>query len=254
MHSMLLAIDIGNSDITLGLSHNGSWKHVWRIPSVSDRPELFYGIKIRDYFFETGLKQQHVEKIVLSSVVPDLTDKFINVVVTLFEKNPVVLGPEIYKKLTIQVLNPYEIGSDLVANAVAAYARFNRSCVVVDFGTALTFTTLSGEGKILGVAIAPGLKTAIKSLSQNAAKLFDVPLEMPTSALGRGTVHAIQAGTLFGYEALVLGMIKRIRSELKDDLLPVVATGGLSAIITTLAESMQIEPNLTLDGLKIIGE
>ncbi|HOX83734.1 MAG TPA: type III pantothenate kinase [Chryseolinea sp.] len=251
---MLLAIDIGNSDITLGLSYEGSWKQVWRIPSVSDRPELFYGIKIRDLFLESGLKLPDVEKIVLSSVVPDLTDKLINVVVTLFEKNPVVLGPEIYKKLSIQVLNPYEIGSDLVANAIAAFTKLNRSCIVVDFGTALTFTTLSDEGKILGVAIAPGLKTAIKSLSQNAAKLFDVPLEMPTSALGRGTVHAIQAGTLLGYEGLVLGMIHRIRTELKDDQLPVIATGGLSSIIKSLQTVMQIEPNLTLDGLKIIGE
>ncbi len=254
MHKMLLAIDIGNSDITLGLSEEGSWKHVWRIPSVSDRPELFYGIKIRDHFLEAGVKLPDVEKIVLSSVVPDLTDKLINVVVTLFEKNPLVLGPEIYEKLPIQILNPYEIGSDLVANAVAAFVKLNRSCIVVDFGTALTFTTLSKEGKILGVAIAPGLKTAIKSLSQNAAKLFDVPLDMPTSALGRGTVHAIQAGTLFGYEGLVLGMIQRIRTELKDDQLPVIATGGLSSIIKSLQTVMHIEPTLTLDGLKIIGE
>jgi type III pantothenate kinase len=254
MHKMLLAIDIGNSDITLGLSHEGSWKHVWRIPSVNNRPELFYAIKIQDYFLESRRKLSDVEKIVLSSVVPDLTDKLINVVVTLFEKNPLVLGPEIYKKLTIQVLNPHEIGSDLVANAVAAFTKFNRSCIVVDFGTALTFTTLSNDGKILGVAIAPGLKTAIKSLSQNAAKLFDVPLAMPSSALGRGTVHAIQAGILFGYEALVLGMIKRIQTELNDDQLPVVATGGLSSVITALSNVMQIEPNLTLDGLRIIGE
>src|SRR6478735_12300035 len=110
MPNMLLAIDIGNSDITIGLSDHESWKHVWRIPSVSDRPELFYGLKIRDHFLEAGIKIQNVEKIVLSSVVPNLTDKLINVVVTLFEKNPIVLGPEVYKKLTIQVLNPYEIG------------------------------------------------------------------------------------------------------------------------------------------------
>ena len=164
-----------------------------------------------------------------------------------------MLGPEVYKKLTIQVLNPYEIGSDLVANAVAAYTKFNSSCIVIDFGTALTFTTLSQEGKIVGVAIAPGLMTAIKSLSQHAAKLFDVPLEMPTSALGRGTVHAIQAGTLLGYEGLVLGMITRIRTELNDAQLPVVATGGLSSVITSLRNVMQIEPNLTLDGMRIIG-
>ncbi|MBL7856446.1 MAG: type III pantothenate kinase [Cyclobacteriaceae bacterium] len=250
---MLLACDIGNSDITLGLFQDGKWKYVWRIPSIVDRPELFYGIKIRDIFFEVGITVGDIQKIVISSVVPDLTDKIINVTVTLFQKNPVVLGPEIYPRLPIQVLNPYEIGSDLVANAVAAYTLFKRSNIVVDFGTALTFTTLSDEGKILGVAIAPGLKTAIKSLSQNTAKLFDVPLEMPSSALGKGTSHAIQAGILLGYEGLVQSIISKIKFEMKDENLPVIATGGLSSVIKTLLPLYSIiEPNLTLEGLRIV--
>lgn len=250
---MILVLDVGNSDITIGLSDREAWLHVWRIPSVADRPELFYGIKIRDYFFEAGLQISDVEKIVLSSVVPDLTDKIINVTVTLFEKNPIVLGPEVYPKLPIQVLNPYEIGSDLVANAVSAYHLFKANCVVVDFGTALTFTTISGEGKILGVAIAPGLKTAIKALSQNTAKLFDVPLEMPTSALGKNTVHAIQAGILLGYDGLVKAMLERIKGELNDPDLNSVATGGLSTIITPQNGTFtRIEPNLTLDGLRLV--
>ncbi len=252
---MLLAIDIGNTDITVGIHQQDQWSHLWRLTSAANRPELFYGIKLREYFFEAGIRAESVKQIVISSVVPGLTDKIISVVIILFEKNPIVLGPEVYAKLPIEVLNPYEIGSDLVANALAAYVRFKKKCIVVDFGTALTFTTISDTGKILGVAIAPGLKTAIKSLSQNTAKLFDVPLEIPTSALGKNTVHAIQAGILLGYEGLVISMIDRIRHELSDVNCSTIATGGLSSIIPTLKiHFTEIDKNLTLNGLKIVSE
>jgi type III pantothenate kinase len=252
---MLLAVDIGNTDITMGLYHEQQWAHIWRLSSVSSRPELFYGIKLREFFFEAGIRPEAVQKIVISSVVPGLTDRIINVVTTLFEKQPVVLGPDIYSKLPIEVLNPYEIGSDLVSNALAAYVRFKRNCIVVDFGTALTFTTISNTGKILGVAIAPGLKTAIRSLSQNTAKLFDVPLELPQSALGKNTVHAIQAGILLGYEGLVESMLKRIKAELADNQCAAIATGGLSSIISPLKNQFtEVDQNLTLNGLKLVGD
>lgn len=252
---MLLAVDIGNTDITIGVSQEDKWIHIWRLTSSVNRPELFYGIKLREHFFESGLNAAGVEQVVISSVVPGLTDRIISVVKTLFEKNPIVLGPDIYAKLPIEVLNPYEIGSDLVANALAAYVQFKQNCIVVDFGTALTFTTISDKGKILGVAIAPGLKTAIKALSQNAAKLFDVPLELPQSALGKNTVHAVQAGILLGYEGLVSSMIQRIKTELSDNHCVTIATGGLSSIITPLQNQFTlVDKNLTLNGLKTVGE
>lgn len=252
---MLLAIDIGNSDITVGLHRQNQWSHLWRLSSAISRPELFYGIKLRENFFEAGIKPETVQKIVISSVVPGLTDKIISVVTTLFEKEPVVLDPSVYPKLPIEVLNPYEIGSDLVSNALAAYMKFKRNCVVVDFGTALTFTTVSATGKILGVAIAPGLRTAIKSLSQNTAKLFDVPLELPDSALGKNTVHAIQAGILLGYEGLVTSMLQRIKKELSDNDCATIATGGLSSIIHPLKDQFtEVDQNLTLNGLRLVGE
>lgn len=252
---MLLAVDIGNSDITFGLYKDEQWINIWRISSATNHPELFYGIKLREYFFEAGLKTEGVQKVVMSSVVPDLTGTIISVVTTLFGKKPIVLGPDVYSKLPIEILNPYEIGSDLVSNALAAYTFFKSHCIVVDFGTALTFTTISNTGKIEGVAIAPGLKTAIRSLSQNTAKLFDVPLEMPQSALGKNTVHAIQAGILLGYEGLVRTMLDKIRTELGDQTIPSVATGGLSSIITSLNGTFTIlEPNLTLNGLRLVGD
>jgi type III pantothenate kinase len=252
---MILAVDIGNTDVTIGLYRENHWANVWRLPSSISRSELFYGIKLREYFFEGGLKVDDVRQVVVSSVVPGLTDKIVSVVKTLFEKEPVVLGPDIYSKLPIEVLNPYEIGSDLVANALAAYVQLKQNCIVVDFGTALTFTTISNTGKILGVAIAPGLKTAIRSLSQNTAKLFEVPLEMPESALGKNTVHAVQAGILIGYEGLVGSMLRRIKQELGDSPCATIATGGLSSIITSLQnEFTLVDRNLTLNGLKITGE
>lgn len=251
---MLLALDIGNSDVVLGIWDKQKWIHVWRIPTRPNQPELFYGIKIKDYFFEANLSLNHVDKIVLSSVVPDLTDKLRNVIAVLFGKESIVLGPDVYQKLAIKVLNPYEIGSDLVSNAIAAYDYYQNTCIVVDFGTALTFTTLSSKGEIVGVSIVPGLKTAIKSLTQNTAKLFDVPLAMPASALGTSTITAIQSGILFGYSGLVQSMVGEIRSEIKENC-PAIATGGLSSIITPLNDFFdQVEPNLTLNGLRIVGE
>ena len=253
---MLLAIDIGNSDITLGLTNaSDKWDHIWRIPSVVDLGQHFYAHRISDLFFETGIKRYEVQRIVVSSVVPGLTEKIKFALTSLFERQPVVLGPEVYKRLPIKILRPYEIGSDLVSNALAAFTLFKGACVVVDFGTALTFTTLSDEGEILGVSIAPGLKTAIRSLSQNTAKLFDVPLDMPSSVLGRGTVHAIQAGVLVGYEGMVKYMLEKIKTEVNEPSLRSVATGGLAFVIPSLGSSFTlIEPNLTLNGLRIIGE
>lgn len=251
---MILVFDIGNSDITIGLWNGSQWKHTWRIPSRIHQPELFYGVKIRDYFFEAGLQVTDVNKIVLSSVVPGLTDKIHKVIRTLFEKDPLVLGPSVYEKLPIEVLNPYEIGSDLVANAMGAYIKMKKTCVVVDFGTALTFTTVAGSGRILGVSIVPGLRTAIKALTQNTAKLFDVPLETPDSALGKSTITAIQSGLVIGYNGLVRNMVTAIRKELNEEC-PAIATGGLSFVITSLKGFFwSIEPNLTLDGLREIGE
>jgi len=252
MH-MVLAFDIGNSDITIGLYNGTGWQHIWRVPSQADLPEMFYAMKLREYFLENRVGMDEVSHVAVSSVVPDLTARIAQTARALFGKEPVVLGPAVFERLPIKVLRPYEIGSDLVCNAFAAYSFFKRSCVVVDFGTALTFTTLSPDGEIMGVSIAPGLKTAIKSLSQNTARLFDVPLIMPESVLGRGTVHAIQAGVLVGYEGMVKHMLQRIRTELKDETVPSVATGGLSSIITSLQETFSlIDPNLTLNGLRLI--
>ena len=252
---MLLAIDIGNSDITIGYSAGNAWEPVWRIPTAADLPQMYYSMQLVNVFLESGLKHEDVTRVVISSVVPEMTSKIVDTCVGLFQTDPVVLGPDVYKTLPLILRNPYEIGADLVANALAALTRYKSNCVVVDFGTALTFTTVSGQGEVVGVSIAPGLKTAIRSLSQNTARLFDVPLEMPASVLGKDTTHAIQAGVLIGYEGMVMHMLQRIRDELGDAHLKSIATGGLCNSIPSLKTVFtDIEPNLTLEGLKIVAE
>jgi type III pantothenate kinase len=250
---MILAIDIGNSDITIGIDDGKQWLHVWRIPVTTvESQEMIFGIRIRDYFLDAGIKSSSVRKIMISSVVPRITEKIASVSQAIFDVQPIMLDHKIYSSLPIKILNPYEIGSDLVANALAAYTRVKANCIVVDFGTALTFTTISKYGEILGVAISPGLGTAIRSLSRSAEKLYDVPLEPPPSVLGKSTVHAIQAGILIGYEGLITGMITRIKREINDDDCLVIATGGLASIIDSVhSQFTTVEPNLTLNGLRI---
>lgn len=249
---MLFAIDIGNTDVTLGLWDEGQWIHVWRIPTDVMQSEIHYGMRIRNYFFEARIAEQHVQRVVMSCVVPALASKFEIIVLQLFGQTALVLGPQVYAQLPVKTRSPYEIGSDLVANAMAGWTHYKGDCVIVDFGTALTFTTVV-QDTIHGVAIAPGIKTAVKALSSNTAKLFDVPLEMPESVFGKDTIQAIQAGILMGYDALVRGMISKIKIELQHDKIPVVATGGLASIITSLHDVLDsYSPTLTLDGLQII--
>lgn len=251
---MHLVIDIGNSDIVFGIGQNEEWTHIFRTRSLADEPPLYYEKNLRLQFLEANLGIHQIDSLVLSSVVPHLTDTISTMVSELFGKTPTLVSPTVFPELTVAIDQVNEIGADLFANAVAAYTKYKRNVVVVDFGTALTFTTVSGKGIILGVAIAPGLKTAVKSLFSETAQLPEVPLVVPQSVFGKNTVHAIQSGILLGYESLVRGMISRIRLELDGDCVA-VATGGLSSIINTLhGEFIDINRNLTLDGLRIIGE
>jgi type III pantothenate kinase len=253
---MLLAVDIGNTDTVFGFYsyQTAAWLQPLRTRSLVEEPAAHYESKLRLHLLEMGIAPSSINTVVLSSVVPPLLPTLRNMLTDLLGSTPVVVGPEVYPKLKVEIDHPHEIGSDLVANAVAAFVKYERNAVVVDFGTALTFTTVSAEGKILGVAIVPGLRTAVKALFANTAQLPEVPLVLPESAIGKNTTHAIQAGILLGYEGLVRGMITRIRRELDGDCIA-LATGGLSSIIETLnGEFVEINKNLTLEGLKFIGE
>ena len=249
-----LIVDIGNSDAVFGLYNQTTWQHIWRTLSRPDEPAKSYEGRLRLWLLEADVPLSAIQTAVISSVVPDLTPAIRTMLSDLFSLEPIIVGPAVYPLLPLEILRPHEIGADLVANALAAYTRYRRNCVVVDFGTALTFTTVSGDGRILGVAIAPGLKTAIRSLFANTAQLPEVPIEAPASALGLSTTHAIQAGVVLGYEGLVRSLIDRIRAELNGDCIA-IATGGLSGQIPSLHDGFaDVVPSLTLEGIRLIGE
>ena len=251
---MLFAIDIGNSNLVLGLYNDQKWFYQWRLETSLHKNSNDYAMDVSSFFLENNIDLDQVNYIVLSSVVPGLTNIIQQMLVGLFDKKPLIVGPDIYPKLKVDIERPHEIGSDLVANAVAAFEKFKDNCIVVDFGTALTFTTISKEGKILGVAIAPGLKTAISSLFHNTAQLPEVPLELPDSAIGRNTAQAIQAGVILGYVGLVESLLNRIQQELNVRC-KIVATGGLSVILEPVKHLFtEIDRDLTLNGLMIISE
>ncbi|MGF1534139.1 MAG: type III pantothenate kinase [Bernardetiaceae bacterium] len=253
---MLLAVDIGNSNIVYGVFDGQKWSHQWREETSIQRSLPEEESVLRSSFLECRLGIDQIGFVVLSSVVPERSPAIEQVLRRLFGERVLVINERVYPHLPLQIRNPHEIGTDLVANAVAGYARFSGAlCTIVDFGTALTFTTISPRGKILGVSIAPGLKTAIRALSMNTAKLPEVPLAYPESAMGQNTVHAIQSGILVGYTGLVKYTLQRIKLEVAQPGIThhVLATGGLSSILTPLREEFDaIDALLTLDGLRLI--
>ena len=251
---MLLAIDIGNTDIVFGIHDTISWIHQFRLSSSLSQRASDYEAQLRIRFLENSLKISDIDKAIISCVVPNQRIVLKEMVQQMFGIDPTMVGVEMYDKLKMEIPSPYEIGTDLVCNAAYAYYTYKRTCVIVDFGTALTFTVITGEGKIVGVSIAPGLKTAVKALFSNTAQLPEVPLIMPDSAIGKNTVHAIQAGILWGYVGMVREMIYQIKKEIGQDCM-VLATGGLSSILTPLQDDFdEVDKALTLNGLKIISE
>jgi type III pantothenate kinase len=251
---MILTIDIGNTNIVFGVSSQNEWLKIWRIQTDTSKTADEYEVIFRSLFASSGIPKKEIAKTILSSVVPSLIRPF-NEMLTLFiGHTPLLVGPSVYPKLPIEILSPDEIGTDLVADATAAFIRYGGPCMVVDFGTALTFTTVSKSGRILGVAIVPGLQTALKSLTGNTAQLRDVQLVAPPSVLGGNTVHAIQAGLVLGFAGLVDSIVGRTEEELSEKL-TVIATGGLATVLHNISARIQIiDQNLTLDGLKYIAD
>jgi type III pantothenate kinase len=253
---MFLAIDAGNSNVVFALfdSKTGKWTNQFRLETKTPRLIAQLSKKVPLYFLEHGIAVNEIEKIGYSSVVPEINGILEQFCVGFFGKLPYQIQAKSYAKLPIRTHRPNEIGSDLMCNVMAAYTRYQEPVIVVDFGTALTFTAVDSTGEVLGVNIVPGLQTAIKSLFTNTSKLPEVELKLPESALGKDTIHAIQAGVLYGYTGLVKGMLEAIQAETGLSF-RVVATGGLSSILTTLEGTFDtIDRNLTLDGLRLITE
>ena len=244
-----LAVDIGNTNIVFGIYDSGLWTKVVRIDTASATVQSIIELLKK----ELSEAIADVSRTTVSSVVPEVTNRVMESLDYLFGQTPFLVHPEVYQQLDIDIPNPGEIGTDLVSNAVAATRNFGPYCIVADFGTALTFTVIERK-KIIGVNILPGIRTSLRALVGNASQLTDIPLELTPSVIGKDTKTAIQSGILWGYVGLVERMLDRIELELGTPSKK-IATGGLSLILPPLQTRFDsIDQNLTLEGIRLIGE
>lgn len=251
---MILAVNVGNSSTAFGIYSEDNWLGRWRIRTVHERMPDEYSLLFERFLRRLDLQAGNIDRLVLASVVPQVTEMIVQIGRSDFGDEPLLLGPGVKTGIRISTDNPAEVGADLVANAVAAYERFQGSCIVIDFGTALTFTAVAEGGDLQGVSIAPGLKYAVRALSQNTAQLPTVQLSRPPAAIGKNTIHSIQSGIIFGYVGMVEALVDRIRAELPGTV-SVIATGGQANIIAPLTDRIdEVEPWLNLEGLRLISE
>ena len=253
---MLLAIDIGNTNITLGVWNGRCWQNVWRLRTAHERTADEYGIMLTNLLREANLLHT-ITHIIMSSVVPALTLPFKELSQTYLNLEVLTVGPELKMNIRVTTDNPKEVGADRIVNAAAAYHLTMGPSITIDMGTATTFDVVSGDGALIGVAIAPGLRLASDALAARAAQLSQVPLEAPPHAIGRNTVQAVQSGLIFGYVALVEGMVTRIKKEHPDQGQPIhiIGTGGLINILQPHTDIFDtVDPWLTLTGLRVINE
>lgn len=254
---MLLAVDIGNTNIVFAVHDGDSWRHHWRVQTVKEKMPDEYGLLFHAFLREAGLEAVEFDHVILSSVVPPVTWKIERMLEKQTGRAPLLVSHQIKTGLTFRVKNSSEVGADLIADAVAAYARFGGACISVDFGTATTFVAVSDRAEFLGVAIAPGANLMAASLAGGTSQLPQIALELPESAIGTDTISALSAGIMLGYLGLVERLINRIRVEMLQrgipGPIPVIATGGLGQFIAPMTACFDVyEPWHTLNGMRLI--
>jgi type III pantothenate kinase len=251
---MLLAADIGNTSITIGLYQTETLGPRWRLASDNERTTDEYGILLVQLLERAGIASGEVDEIAIASVVPPLTGTFEHACSNYLNVAPLVVDAGTRTGIPLRYEDPKQVGADRVVNAAAARRMYKGPACIVDFGTATIFDAISAEGEYLGGAIAPGIGIASDALSQRTAKLPRVEIVRPPSAIGRNTVHSLQSGLLYGYVGLVDGMVARFRAELGPDM-KTIGTGSFVEFIAKETRSIDIvEPWLALQGLKIIYE
>ncbi len=249
---MLLVIDVGNSNIVLGIYDDARLVKDWRISTDKAKTTDEYGILIHDLFRLSGIDFSGIRGIIISSVVPTLTGVLEQLSRTYFNLKPYVVGPGIKTGMPIHYDNPREVGADRIVNAVAGFERYRTALIIVDFGTATTFDVVNARGEYCGGAIAPGLAISMEALFQRASKLPRVEILKPPSVIARNTVNSMQAGIFFGYVGLVDELVGRMKHECRDNP-KVVATGGLARLIAPESRTIEdVNEFLTLEGLRIL--
>jgi type III pantothenate kinase len=249
---MLLAIDVGNTNTVLGIYDGDELLHDWRVRTVIDHTVDEYGALILNLLKNSRISAQSVKDIVISCVVPPMLNILEPLCQKYFGIEPLIVGPGVKTGMPIFYDNPREVGADRIVNAVAAYEKYRRGMIIVDFGTATTFDYISPKGEYMGGCIAPGIMISSEALFEKAAKLPRVELCKPRSAITKDTVSGMQAGIMYGYAGLVDGIVERMKTETGTEAF-VVATGGLASVIAREAKHIDVvDEMLTLEGLRII--
>ena len=251
---MLLVVDAGNTNVVFAVHDGRTWRGVWRIATEPQRTSDEYAVWLITLLGLAGLDRREVQRAVIGTVVPAALYHLRRLCRDWFEVEPLVARSTLDWGFAIKVDNPAEVGADRLVNALAAHRRFVGPLIVVDFGTATTFDVVDADGSYIGGVIAPGINLSIEALHQAAARLPRIGIGRPQAVIGRSTVPAMQSGIYWGYVGLIEGLVTRIRAEF-DHTLKVVATGGLAPLLgegTTLFE--RIDPDLTLDGLRLLAD
>lgn len=252
---MLLVIDVGNTNIVMGVFRDDRLIENWRVRTEYNTTEDEFNVLAAGLFARGGIDFHEIEKTIISCVVPPMVTILDSFSRKYLGHAPHWIDAKSYPGMPILYSNPNEVGADRIVNAVGAYHRYRTSLIVIDFGTATTFDVISANGEYLGGAISPGIGIASEALFAKASKLPRVEIfQPPGNVIGKDTIGSLQAGIIFGYAGLVDGMVGRIRTEMKAQP-KVIATGGLARLIQNVSTSIEVvEPNLTLDGLKIIAD
>ena len=255
---MILVFDIGNTNIKAAVFDDDKLLHVWRISTDIRRTGDEYFSILSFLFRDAKIDSLQIEDVVLSSVVPALIGPFVIVSQKLTEKKPLIIGPDIYDKLPVKVpeTGVHEIGTDLYSDAIEGWCKYKSPCIIADFGTALSFTAVDKDGNIAGVAIAPGIQTAFNSLFNNTAQIPAIPLEIPSTSLGKNTTVAVQSGIVLGYKGLVESLIKNMKADMEKETgtkasdVKVIATGGLNSMLQPITDIFDfLDKDLTINGM-----
>ena len=250
---MLLAIDIGNTNIKYGIFDKDELIASFRVSSRLTRTADEYGSVLINLLLTKSIKKENIDGIIISSVIPSLNYTICHMCEYFFEISPLMIGPGLKTGLNIKTENSKEVGADIIVNSVSAYKKYGGPIIVIDFGTATTFDVIDKDCSLLGVVIAPGIKTSLEGLVSNTAQLPMIELEAPKSAFGKNTKTAMQAGVVFGFAGLVDNIVNKIKKSLGLEGIKVVATGGLGEIISKEVKCINfVDRTLTLEGLRYI--
>ena len=253
---MVLLVDVGNTNIVLGVHDGDNYITSWRISTDAKKTSDEYSIQVMQLFAQSKLQTECIEGIIISSVVPNIMHSLENMLKKCFKIQPIIVGPGVKTGINIKYDNPKEVGADRIVNAVAAFTIYSRPLIIIDFGTATTFCAVNKDGDYLGGSIVPGIKIASDALFERAAKLPRVELEVPKTIICKNTITSMQAGILYGYIGQVEYIVQKMKKEMmrSNDQEPyVVATGGLANLIAKETDVIDVvDPDLTLEGLKMI--